>query len=121
MVTINRDSLTSHLSIKCFAILDYFLQAHEDKGIQARVPGKRKREVDLAVPGQYKSHPKNRVIATVLSEQLKSRNKLLTHFELTTMCHLLISPQLYNFHKSNDKKTCFLFWHRFPNFQFYCL
>ena len=59
----NDEKLVGHIPIEISSILDYFLQQCPDNFIDAKVAGKRKREVGLVVPADHTAYTKDRETA----------------------------------------------------------
>ena len=79
----SNDILAGHVPIELSRILDFFIQSDEQNYVEARVSGKRKREVGLVVPAKYTAHTKSTRLASILHVELKKRKEALTHFEFS--------------------------------------
>ena len=62
--------LVGHVPIELSMLLWRFLKASKKNAVEVKVCGKRRREVGLVIPGQYKARTKSRSHCKILDREL---------------------------------------------------
>lgn len=75
-------TLVGHIPIEISNLIDYFYKSSPDNRVDAKVTGKRKREIGLVVPAKYFAITQDLKVAKILQDELEKKKKRYSHFEM---------------------------------------
>ena len=82
LISSQKETLSGHVPIELSRLLKNFIEANAENKLCARVTGKRKREVGLAVLVKFSALTAELRVAKILERELNTRAKKYSHFEL---------------------------------------